>query len=145
MTHAEDRVRILEEAHEWLGTPFLHMGRVKGAGVDCGQFPAAVYEAAGLIPHYETEYYPPDFHVHQNTEVWLSHCEKFTKRVQCPLPGDLALFRFGRVISHGAIIVAWPLIIHAYITAGCVVLDDAEVNPDLSKRLVGFWSLWGGE
>ena len=29
------RAQILAAARQWLGTPYLHQGRVKGAGVDC--------------------------------------------------------------------------------------------------------------
>jgi len=29
------RLAVTEEARVWLGTPYHHMGRVKGAGTDC--------------------------------------------------------------------------------------------------------------
>jgi cell wall-associated NlpC family hydrolase len=60
-----------------------------------------------------------------------------------PLPGDLALYRYGRTISHGAIVTCWPQIIHAHLDSGCVVLDDGEANAELERRFVGFWSFWG--
>ena len=67
--------------------------------------------------------------------------ERHFEKADSPLPGDLALFRYGRTISHGSIVIAWPQIIHAYITAGAVVIDDAIANQDLVRRLVGFWRL----
>lgn len=140
---ARERAAVVAEALEWQGTPYRHMGRVKGLAADCGQFPLAVFEAVGLIPHTEPEFYPHDWHLHRETERWLGHCERFAARVEGPpLPGDLALFKYGRCISHGAIVVEWPTIVHAHRPARCVCLDDAEGNQDLAARLVGFWSYW---
>ena len=44
---------VVEEARGWLGSPYHHMGRVKGAGTDCLMMLAEVYEAAGVVPHIE--------------------------------------------------------------------------------------------
>jgi cell wall-associated NlpC family hydrolase len=63
--------------------------------------------------------------------------------VEVGLPGDIVLYRFGRCISHGAIVLAWPQIIHAYIRLG-VVMDEGERNTVLRKAQAGFWSPWGG-
>lgn len=38
---------VLREARSWLGTPYRHMAREKGAAVDCVQFVLAVGEAVG--------------------------------------------------------------------------------------------------
>jgi hypothetical protein len=42
------RLVVVEEARGWLGTPYHHMGRVKGAGTDCLMMLAAVYERRGF-------------------------------------------------------------------------------------------------
>ncbi len=55
-----------------------------------------------------------------------------------PLPGDIALFRFGRTFSHGAIVVEWPRLIHAYWAIG-VVWGDATLHP-LKGRAVRFFT-----
>jgi cell wall-associated NlpC family hydrolase len=136
-------LNLIDEAMSWLGTPYHHEARVKGAGVDCGQFPAAVFEACGLIPHVEIEHYTYDWHLHRDDERYLNYVEAFFTKVDSPQAGDLALFKYGRVISHSAIVIEWPLVIHAYITAGAVVLDDGIANQDLAKRLQGFWRLKG--
>lgn len=131
--------------------------------MDCGQFPAAVFEACGLVPKLDIGEYPHDWHMHRDDERYLGLVEKYFSRVDSgqwtvdsekphqlstahcqlstALPGDLALFKYGRCISHGAIVIEWPQIIHAYITAGAVVLDDAEANMGLAKRFVGIWRL----
>lgn len=145
MSEAEERAAVVAEALTWVGTPFHHGQRVKGAGADCGQFPLAVFDAVGLIKSYHPAEYPPDFHIHSDDEMYLRHLEKFTAKVDSPRPGDIAMFRFGRVISHAAIVVNWPEVVHAYVEARMVTPDDAEVNCELAKRFVGWWSYWAKE
>lgn len=144
-TEEIQREDVVREALTWIGTPFHHQARIKGAGVDCGQFPLAVFEACELIPHYKPDRYPADFHLHCDQELYLVHLERFAARVNQPRPGDLALFRFGRVVSHGSIVVRWPQIVHAYVESRAVVMDDAEANADLARRFVGWWSFWAKE
>lgn len=147
MISVEDiqREDVVREALSWIGTPFHHQARVKGAGVDCGQLPLAVFEACGLIPSYLPAHYPRDFHMHGDEEMYLGHLERFAAQVQDPRPGDLAMFRFGRVVSHGAVVVQWPVIVHAYVEARAVVMDDAVANQALARRFVGWWSYWAKE
>ena len=136
------RDRIVAEARTWLRTPHHHAARVKGAGVDCGLLLAEVYHAAGLTPDVVPEPYVHDWHLHRAEEKYLGIVERFAHRITTPaLPGDILLFRFGRCISHGAIVVTYPQIIHAHLGQG-VVLDDVETNVELRDRLVGVWSLW---
>jgi cell wall-associated NlpC family hydrolase len=132
---------VIDEAMSWLNTPYHHSARLKGAGADCGQFPAAVFKACGLIPELDIGYYPHDWHMHRDDERYLEIVERHFEKTDVPNPGCLALFKYGRAISHGSIIIEWPLIIHAYIAAGAVVLDDAEANQELASRLMGFWQL----
>jgi len=42
------RAEIVRVARTWLGTPFIHQGRVKGVGVDCPGIPLCVAEELGL-------------------------------------------------------------------------------------------------
>ena len=139
----KERAAVVQEALSWAGTPYHHRARVKGAGVDCGQLLAAVYENAGVVPPIHPGAYPPDWHLHRSEERYLAHVQEHAHQVEAPGPGDIVLFRFGRCISHGAVVVAWPRIVHAYVGMG-VVEDDAETNPILASRLAGFWSPWGG-
>lgn len=142
MSEHDERARVVSESMTWAGTPYHHMGRVKGAGVDCGMLLLEVYERAGILPHVEPKPYPQDWHMHREEERYFGHVQALAEKVDAPQPGDVALFRFGKCISHGAIVIEWPQVIHAYVPTGKVVLDDAEKNTDLAKRLVGFWSPW---
>jgi hypothetical protein len=55
-------------ARAWLRTPYHHMGRVKGGGVDRATLPAEVYARAGVVPALAIPFYPPDWHLHRNAE-----------------------------------------------------------------------------
>ena len=48
------------------------------------------------------------------------------------------MFKFGRVFSHGAIVVDWPRLIHAYWAIG-VVWGNATLHP-LKHRPVRFFT-----
>src|SRR5579871_668762 len=146
MNESDRRSAALAEALSWLGTPYRHMGRIKGVGADCATFPAAVYAAIGAIPEVEIEFYPPDWHLHRGEEKYLARVMQFAVPVDAPLPGDFVLWRFGRAFAHGAIVIAWPRIIHAAIGIG--VIEDDGVAPTLAfgrrtgRREHRFFSLW---
>jgi cell wall-associated NlpC family hydrolase len=114
--------RIIEAAHTWLGTPYHTGARVKGAGVDCLTLLAEVYTEAGVIPRVEIPYYPHDWHLHRGQERYLEGLLCYAHEIPSPpQPGDIALWKFGRCFSHGAIVVDWPVIIHAYVGRACVM------------------------
>jgi cell wall-associated NlpC family hydrolase len=132
------RVAVTREAETWLGTPYHHMGRVKGAGTDCLMMLAEVYEAAGIVPHIEVPFYPPDWHLHRDAERYLYGIMRYAREIPGPPePGDVALFKFGRCFAHGAIVIEWPCLIHAWHSAG--VLYAEAKQPQLAGRSVRFF------
>ena len=139
--NAPARALVVQEALSWLGTPYAHAQRCKGAGVDCGQLLAAVFENAGAVPHIQPDDYPHDWHLHRSEERYLGHVQAWAHSVEAPGPGDIVIFKFGRCISHGAIVIQWPLVLHSYVGKG-VVLDDLTTNLDLAQRQAGFYSVW---
>ena len=139
------RTAIVAEACAWTRTPFHHGARVRGAGVDCANLLIAVYSAVGLMPAIDTGYYPPDWHLHRDEPRFLAELERYADKLpagEAPLPGDIAMFRYGRHAAHGAVIVSWPMIVHAWLDVGCVDITDADNGP-LSGRLAGFWRMRG--
>ena len=138
------REAVIREAESWIGTPFHHAARIKGAGVDCLMLLAEIYERADVVPHIDPPFYVPDWHLHRDAERYLEglacHACEIAGPPQGagPLPGDIALFRFGRTFSHGAIVTQWPSLIHAYWAQG-VVWGDATLYP-LAGRPVRFFS-----
>jgi len=113
----EFRRKVIAEAEAWLGTPYHHGGRIKGAGVDCLTLLAEVYAAAGVIePVLDLPFYRPDFMFHTELETYLNGLlEAGGRPIEVPLPGDVAIFRRHdwRIFGHAAIVVGWPQVIHA--------------------------------
>lgn len=141
MYEAQQRAAVVSEARTWLGTPYHHAAQLKGAGVDCAMLPAAVYEAVGSIPPITVDHYPPDWHLHRDVERYLDVVTSQATEVPGPTgPGDFVLYRWGRAFAHGAIVVAWPEIIHAMIDIG-VTLDRGDAGR-LAGRPRRFFTLW---
>ncbi len=128
-----EREAVGAEARAWLRTPYHHMGRIKGAGVDCATLLAEVYARAGVVPPVAIPFYPPDWHLHRDAERYLGFVLEHAREIASdPRPADIALWRFGRCFSHGAIVIDWPIVIHAYAGKGCI-LEDAARAPWLSQ------------
>lgn len=147
-TEHSERVHVVAVARSWLGTPYHTGGRIKSVGADCLTLLAEVFMEAGLVGGIEIPYYPGDWHLHRETERYLEGLLKYTHEVQSPLPGDIALWKFGRCFSHGAIVVKWPVVIHAYVGRECT-LEDAEkarwlshIGDNTKPRPVKFFSIW---
>ena len=146
MSEQAQRAAVVAEAWTWARpkTPYHHHGRLKGVGVDCAMLLAEVYERAGVIEHCDPGAYAREWHLHRNDELyigWLERCG--AHEVEAPQPGDVALFRFGRTWSHGAIVVElgdYPLVIHSYIHRGCQANRLSE--EPLAGRAPRYWSLW---
>ena len=100
-----ERRAVVAEARAWLRTPYHHMGRVKGAGVDCATLLAEVYARAGVIAPVAIPFYPPDWHLHRDAERYLGFVLEHAREIASeakPKPADLALWRYGRCFSHVA-------------------------------------------
>ena len=134
------REKAVAEAMTWLNTPYHHQAHVKGAGVDCAQLLLSVYHDIGMIPKIDVGNYAHDWHMHNGEEQFLGWIQKYGKQVDTPKAGDIALFKFGRCVSHGSIVVEWPTIIHSYFRQGCVLANADDV--ELKGRLHSFWTLW---
>jgi cell wall-associated NlpC family hydrolase len=150
MRHLEylQRQAVVQEAISWLRTPYHHQARVKGHGVDCALFLGEVFHRAGLTPPVEIirslqdltpeqqasgrifiESYSPQWHLHQRKEVYRGLVEQFGREIGGGplLPGDVVLYQFGHCLSHGAIVLEWPLIIHAVVQAGVIFGNGEQV------------------
>lgn len=142
MNEAQQRSAVVAEALTWLGTPYHHHARIKGAGVDCAQILCAVFEACALVPHIELGNYPCEWHLHHSDELYIGWLEKVgARQVALPTPGDIALFRFGRCFSHGSIVVDTDTVVHSYLGHGVHLSRFSEAP--LAGRPVQFWSIWG--
>ncbi len=132
------RQAVVAEAANWLRTPYHHMGRIKGVGVDCLTLLAEVYERSGVIGHVEIPFYPPDWHLHRSVELYLGGVlDRATEIPGPPQPGDIALFKMGRCFAHGVIVTRWPQLIHAHYSAG--VIGGDATQGQLAGRAVRFF------
>jgi len=149
-TEASQRAAITAEARSWVPTPYHHHGDVKGVGVDCAMILVRVYAAAGIIPDIDPRPYPVEWHLHRSEERYLGWVERYGHPIAgpphaLPGPGDLALYRFGRCYSHSAIVIDWPLVVHAYVRGGCQydTGDQGWLGHDKQgRRPVKFYSFW---
>jgi cell wall-associated NlpC family hydrolase len=150
----DERKRVVEVAHQWLKTPYHHAARIKGVGCDCLTLLAEVFTEAELVPRIDVPYYPKDWHLHRDAERYLDGLLGYTREIEGPpLPGDVVLWKFGRCYSHGAIVVKWPVVIHAYVGRNCIIEDTeaatwlnfiGENREESGKpRPRRFFSYWG--
>lgn len=134
----EQRLAVVTEARSWLRTPYVNCADVKHAGVDCAMLLVRVYVDCGIIPALDPRPYAPDWFMHRSEEQYLGWVEQYATQVEIPHAGDVALFKFGRVIAHGGIICEPGVMIHASRPSGNVELCDVI---SMADRLVGYWSL----
>ena len=146
MTPAQ-RKKVVAAALAWENTPYHHQANIQGVGVDCVMLLVEVYKSCRLIPaDFDPRPYARNWHLHRSDEMYLAGLERFGAPLrgrQRPLPGDIAMFQFGRCASHAALVLQWPLVLHAYADVGSVVQTDISKSTALTKRLRGFYRIKG--
>ena len=139
---ASARRAIVEEAQSWIGTPYISNAMIKGkrGGTDCAMILVGVYSNLGIIPKdFDPRPYPAQWHVHRNEERYLAYVMGFVNEIEGPpKPGDLAMFKVGKVFAHGAIVTDWPNVVHA-------LGNDSVMPEDVSKSIIGKRALWNIE
>jgi cell wall-associated NlpC family hydrolase len=141
-TEIPQRQAVVQEALTWLKTKYHHRASIKGAGVDCAMILVEVYFTAGVVSEKpQVEDYPPDFMLHRDEERYLGWLKKYGKETDTARPGDVITWKFGRCFSHGAIVVDYPTVVHAYRKCGMVTLDDATKG-ELGEREFKIFTFW---
>jgi cell wall-associated NlpC family hydrolase len=135
------RNEVVKAARSWLGTPYHHMAKVKGIGVDCGQLVIAAFEEAGAIEAFDPGFYTSDWHLHRDEDRYVEalEChlvrrdtseasirERVAQNYATPDLGDVLAFRVGRTYSHGGIVTGWPYFIHSSLPAG--IVEEIDVR-----------------
>jgi cell wall-associated NlpC family hydrolase len=144
MNSLDIRARICTEARRWLGTPWRHRARVLGAGVDCAQLLLAVYEGVGLLKPGQIDpgHYHQDWNLHRSEELFAGWVQSVARTVEQPEPGDIALFRYGRCISHGGVVLEdRSEILHAFQPDGIVTITSLSASAHVADRLAGYYTL----
>lgn len=141
-----DREKIVSEALSWIGTPYHEHGRQKGVGVDCLTFIERVFFHAGLVDGVEIPHYSPQWHLHRSRELYIDGLSRYMVEVESPKPADVAVWKFGRTFSHGAIVTEWPDVVQCVKGTGVSrahALRDALFRDKGVMRPVKFFSFWG--
>lgn len=138
------RERIVAEAREWIGTPYMHQARLKGIGVDCVGLPIGVCRALGLdVPRAEAlDGYGNGIAPDGASVVAAS--DKILDRipVSATRPGDLLLLRWqrGEDLQHFAIVADYKYgglsIIHALGQInGRGNVAEHRLTPEMKSRI----------
>lgn len=127
--------RIISEAKGWLNTPYHHEGNIRGAGVDCAMFLVEVYSAAGAMAWIDPRPYSKQWMLHRSEEQYLAWVRRYADEVDSPSPGDMVLVRYGRTLSHSAIVIEGSRVIHAYARDGFVTWGDLTQEPFLGREM----------
>lgn len=148
MTEADERKRLVEVALSYCGTPYHHEGRVRGVGMDCATMLILAGQDAGLVTdEVKLPHYSPQWMLHRDEELYLQILGQFCAEVDPPArPGDIAIWKIGRTYSHAAIVIEWPMVVHAVMNRPLGV-EDAEKATWLSfdenkprpMKLFSFW------
>lgn len=146
MTTGKD---VVIAAMEWVGTPHINGARVKGVGVDCGQFLIAAGEESGALPVGEInpEPYSNAWHLHRSAPFFENLVKQYCDPVEGePQAGDYLLYQYGRCVSHGGIYDGDGHVIHAYVNQGVIVTEFDSVmfyDNTGNSRLRGIYRLKG--
>lgn len=146
MNDSDQRAAVVAEARRWIATPYHHAADVLGAGVDCGMLIVRAYVDTGIVPAFDPRPYSPQWMLHKDEEVYLSLVlGRAVERSDAPQPGDVLVVRWGRCYSHGAIVTAWPNIVHAFAPARMVLEEDFTRNIALCdvRRVPRIFDPWG--
>lgn len=143
-----ERITVTTEAVSWVGTPFCNMGNIKGrrGGVDCGYLILEVFQRCNLIGEKEIKPYSQQFSLHRGDEWYLKTVLSEAREISSEqaLPGDIVLYKVGRVYSHGAILLdPWPgKIVHSVNSLGVTIthgVKEGLLKRYQDRKFASFW------
>jgi cell wall-associated NlpC family hydrolase len=144
------RAAVVAAARSWIGTPFLHQGRAKGLGCDCGGHVGCVAVESGCA---DAEWWRHEFDPlfsgygpHPVGDRLRAICARFMTAIEVARPGDVLLMHFGSGepqhlgiaadYRHGGLSV-----VHALSVVGRVL--EHRLAPPWSGRIVAAFALPG--
>ena len=119
-----ERSAIVDSARTWLGTPFVHQGRLKHKGVDCiGLVIGVARELAITDSDFDVTGYSRDPDGKSLIRLSLVHMSQISR--ESMQPGDVVVVRFGDHPQHFGVVGNYKhgglSIIHAAMKNGAVV------------------------
>lgn len=139
------RADIVRVSRTWLGTPFIHQGRLRGSGVDCVGVAIGVAHELSLSDFdFRTYAMQPD--ARKMRELLHAHLDPVEK--EQAQAGDLLWFRIDIDPQHIALLVEteprW-IMLHAFGKRGVMQVVENGVDSFWLKRLVGCFRYRGIE
>lgn len=129
-----ERINIVTEARQWLGTPFKHQGRAR-SGCDCIGLIWGVAESLGITPDHIPEDYKGYKRTPEGGKLKAGLNQYMDKvRISQIEPGDVLLMSFTGEPQHLAIYTG-PTIIHAYSVVKKVT--EHSMNDKWKRRICG--------
>ncbi len=124
---------VVRVARTWLGTPYHHQGRVKGAGVDCAGLLVGVAKELGLSDFDVTGYSG-----RPNGDSLTRVCQEQMTPITLEQlsAGDVLLFKFEAYAGHLGIFIGDNTLIHSYMPRRQVVEHSLDAR---------WWSLVAGQ
>jgi NlpC/P60 family putative phage cell wall peptidase len=133
------RLKVIEIARSWLGTPYHHQASLKGVGCDCIGLIRGIYKEIYGIEIVPAPY-SRDWGDHSKNESILEAGEKYLEEVPIvdSLPGDVIAIRWIKqgIAKHAAILSFNGRMIHSYEGSG--VVETNIVNTWSSKFIRAF-------
>lgn len=137
-----ERINIIEEAREWIGTPYRHQCRSKGKAVDCIGLIYGVAEQLGIAPDHIPENYKGYKSIPDSGKLQAGLNQYMDKiRMSEIQPGDVLLMTLTGQPQHLAIYTG-STIIHAYSIVKQVT--EHSMGPKWTRRICGAYRyrLW---
>lgn len=132
--------RVVIEARKWLGTPYLHQGAHRGAGVDCLGLIRGVWRALyGDEPERPPPYTPDWGEAAQREILTEAAARHLVPAFGAMQPGEVLLFRMraGAVAKHLGVLTEAgeaAAFIHAYDRHGVV---ESPLSAPWAARIAG--------
>jgi cell wall-associated NlpC family hydrolase len=125
---------IAAEAREWIGTPFVWQGRVKGFGVDCKGLIAGVAKAVGRPEGDSLEALAGDYGGKIDTVRLRAGLARLFDPALEIRPGDVLLLQMGGKPQHLGLALTERRMVHCYPAGPQKVIEAA-----IGSRLHSIW------
>lgn len=137
---------IVMEARSWIGTPFHHMARMKGVGVDCVGLLIGVSRALALVSH---NFDVPAYSQIPDGKTMLNTCDRYMRPIPRPnmKPGDVVVLIVDKEPQHVGILGDYRhggfSIIHAALMAAPPRVIETRLMWSRNQRFVAAYALPG--
>lgn len=129
---------LIENARSWIGTPYKHQQKVKGAGCDCLGLLRGVYEEVTGLKSESPPPYTPSWGEAQGQELMLAAAHKYLVPCDEITEGGVLVFRMkkGAVAKHCGIVTQKDAMVHAHIRRGVV---EEQLGHYWNRRIAGIF------